>query len=69
MRDQYMRTGEGFLCVFAVNNIKSFEDIKQYREQVSRQSLSDIKGLRREFMAFPFQDQTGQRQRGRTHGL
>ena len=34
MRDQYMRTGEGFLCVFAVNNQKSFEDINQYREQV-----------------------------------
>lgn len=34
MRDQYMRTGEGFLCVFAVNNMKSFEDINQYREQV-----------------------------------
>ena len=34
MRDQYMRTGEGFLCVFAVNNAKSFEDINQYREQV-----------------------------------
>ena len=34
MRDQYMRTGEGFLCVFAVNNSKSFEDINQYREQV-----------------------------------
>ena len=34
MRDQYMRTGEGFLCVFAVNNRKSFEDIAQYREQV-----------------------------------
>jgi hypothetical protein len=32
MRDQYMRTGEGFLCVFAVNNTKSFEDINQYRE-------------------------------------
>lgn len=30
-----MRTGEGFLCVFAVNNSKSFEDIKQYREQVA----------------------------------
>ena len=29
-----MRTGEGFLCVFAVNNTKSFEDINQYREQV-----------------------------------
>lgn len=31
MRDQYMRTGEGFLCVFAINNAKSFEDIHQYR--------------------------------------
>ena len=29
-----MRTGEGFLCVFAVNSAKSFEDINQYREQV-----------------------------------
>ncbi|VEL30821.1 unnamed protein product [Protopolystoma xenopodis] len=36
MRDQYMRTGEGFLCVFAVNNVKSFEDISQYREQIKR---------------------------------
>lgn len=35
MRDQYMRTGEGFLLVFAVNNAKSFEDISMYREQVS----------------------------------
>ncbi|MDT9151330.1 hypothetical protein RSW37_26725, partial [Escherichia coli] len=32
MRDQYMRTGEGFLCVFAINNTKSFEDIHHYRE-------------------------------------
>ena len=31
MRDQYMRTGEGFLIVFAVNNAKSFEDISAYR--------------------------------------
>ena len=36
MRDQYMRTGEGFLLVFAVNNAKSFEDISQYREQIKR---------------------------------
>lgn len=35
MRDQYMRTGEGFLLVFAVNNAKSFEDISMYREQVN----------------------------------
>ena len=31
-----MRTGEGFLIVFAVNNAKSFEDITQYREQIKR---------------------------------
>uniref|UniRef100_A0A8C4R4T3 small monomeric GTPase n=1 Tax=Eptatretus burgeri TaxID=7764 RepID=A0A8C4R4T3_EPTBU len=36
MRDQYMRTGEGFLCVFAVNNSKSFDDIHLYREQIKR---------------------------------
>jgi len=36
MRDQYMRTGEGFLLVFAVNNAKSFEDISGYREQIKR---------------------------------
>ena len=36
MRDQYMRTGEGFLLVYAVNNSKSFEDISVYREQIKR---------------------------------
>ncbi|XP_064634259.1 GTPase HRas isoform X4 [Lineus longissimus] len=41
MRDQYMRTGEGFLCVFAVNNNKSFEDINQYREQIKRVKDAD----------------------------
>lgn len=35
MRDQYMRTGEGFLLVFAVNESKSFENINAYREQVN----------------------------------
>ncbi len=39
MRDQYMRGGEGFLCVFAVNSAKSFEEIKQYREQVKNNYL------------------------------
>ena len=34
MRDQYMRTGEGFLLVFAVDNAKSFEDISQFREEI-----------------------------------
>ncbi|VDN36829.1 unnamed protein product, partial [Dibothriocephalus latus] len=41
MRDQYMRTGEGFLCVFAVNNAKSFEEIGQYREQIKRVKDAD----------------------------
>uniref|UniRef100_A0AAQ4R6F8 GTPase KRas n=1 Tax=Gasterosteus aculeatus aculeatus TaxID=481459 RepID=A0AAQ4R6F8_GASAC len=41
MRDQYMRTGEGFLCVFAINNTKSFQDIHQYREQIKRVKDSD----------------------------
>ncbi|XP_021070598.1 GTPase HRas-like [Mus pahari] len=36
MRDQYMCTGEGFLCIFSTNNTKSFEDIHQYREQIKR---------------------------------
>lgn len=36
MRDQYMRTGEGFLLVFAVNAPKSFEDIALYRQQILR---------------------------------
>ncbi|XP_047213899.1 GTPase KRas-like isoform X1 [Girardinichthys multiradiatus] len=41
MRDQYMRTGEGFLCVFAINNYKSFEDVHLYREQIKRVKDSD----------------------------
>ncbi|XP_065129209.1 GTPase KRas [Paramisgurnus dabryanus] len=41
MRDQYMRTGEGFLCVFAINNVKSFEDVHLYREQINRVKDSD----------------------------
>jgi hypothetical protein len=36
-----MRTGEGFLCVFAVNNTKSFEDINQYREQVKKKKARE----------------------------
>uniref|UniRef100_A0A0N5AMN7 small monomeric GTPase n=1 Tax=Syphacia muris TaxID=451379 RepID=A0A0N5AMN7_9BILA len=41
MRDQYMRTGEGFLLVFAVNESKSFENVAQYREQIRRVKDSD----------------------------
>jgi GTPase KRas protein len=41
MRDQYMRTGEGFLLVFALNELKSFENIQHYREQIRRVKDND----------------------------
>ncbi len=52
MRDQYMRTGEGFLCVFAINNTKSFEDIHHYRYTLHGVHLHNLqnqvcKGLKR----------------------
>jgi len=42
MRDQYMRTGEGFLCVFAVNNENSFREVDLYREQIKRVKDSEM---------------------------
>lgn len=36
-----MRTGEGFLCVFAVDNKKSFEDVATYRSQILRVKDAD----------------------------
>uniref|UniRef100_A0A0K0E1Z9 Ras-like protein n=1 Tax=Strongyloides stercoralis TaxID=6248 RepID=A0A0K0E1Z9_STRER len=41
MRDQYMRAGDGFLLVFAVNEIKSFENIASFRDQIMRCKDSD----------------------------
>lgn len=41
MRDQYMRTGEGFLLVFAINSTTSFDDVETYREQIKRVKDSD----------------------------
>lgn len=59
MRDQYMRTGEGFLLVFALNNLKSFDDISQYREQIRRVKDSDevpmvLVGNKVDLCAIPF---------------
>jgi len=34
MRDEYMRKGDGFLLVFAVNNDKSYEEWQQLRQQI-----------------------------------
>uniref|UniRef100_A0A2K5CHG3 Uncharacterized protein n=1 Tax=Aotus nancymaae TaxID=37293 RepID=A0A2K5CHG3_AOTNA len=39
VRDQYMGTVEGFLCVFTNNNSKSFVDINLYREQINKCDL------------------------------
>ena len=36
MRDQYWRTGEGFMCVYAIDNSQSFEVIGQYVDQIRR---------------------------------
>ena len=33
-RDLYLKNGEGFLCVFAVDSIESFEDIESHGEDI-----------------------------------
>ncbi|GMR49299.1 hypothetical protein PMAYCL1PPCAC_19494 [Pristionchus mayeri] len=41
MNDQYLRTGEGFLLVFAVDDLKSFESVERFREKIRRVKDSD----------------------------
>jgi GTPase KRas protein len=36
MREQYMRTGEGFLCVYSITNRSSFEEISTFYQQILR---------------------------------
>lgn len=36
MREQYMRTGEGFLLVYSINNRQSFDEIKTFQQQILR---------------------------------
>jgi len=36
MRDQYMRSGQGFLCVYSITNRGTFEEIAAFREQILR---------------------------------
>uniref|UniRef100_A0A8C8UR80 Related RAS viral (r-ras) oncogene 2 n=1 Tax=Peromyscus maniculatus bairdii TaxID=230844 RepID=A0A8C8UR80_PERMB len=36
MREQYMRTGEGFLLVFSVTDRGSFEEIYKFQRQILR---------------------------------
>jgi len=34
MRDQYMRTGEGFIIVYAIDTQASFEEVTSFHDQV-----------------------------------
>ncbi|KAJ9658063.1 RAS1 protein [Neophaeococcomyces mojaviensis] len=36
MREQYMRTGEGFLLVYSIDSKQSFEEIKTFQQQILR---------------------------------
>ena len=36
MREQYMRTGEGFLCVYSITSRNSFEEIQTFHQQILR---------------------------------
>ena len=41
MRDQYMRTGEGFLVVYDVTQRSTFDEMKLFRNQISRATEDD----------------------------
>eukprot|EP00211_Chloroparvula_japonica_P009282 CAMPEP_0119136814 /NCGR_PEP_ID=MMETSP1310-20130426/22175_1 /TAXON_ID=464262 /ORGANISM="Genus nov. species nov., Strain RCC2339" /LENGTH=155 /DNA_ID=CAMNT_0007127839 /DNA_START=246 /DNA_END=713 /DNA_ORIENTATION=+ len=36
VRDQYMRTGDGFICVYAVTLPQTFESVKRFRDHILR---------------------------------
>lgn len=36
MREQYMRTGEGFLLVYSITSVNSFEEITTFHQQILR---------------------------------
>ena len=36
MREQYMRTGEGFLLVYSINSRQSFQEIETFQQQILR---------------------------------
>uniref|UniRef100_A0A7S3GH64 Uncharacterized protein n=1 Tax=Palpitomonas bilix TaxID=652834 RepID=A0A7S3GH64_9EUKA len=41
MRDQYMRTGQGFLIVYSIVSKSSFEEVKLFHEQILRVKDAD----------------------------
>ena len=45
MRDQYMRTGEGFICVYSITSRSSFDEVTSFRDQIIRVKDCDKVGL------------------------
>jgi len=41
MRDQYMRTGQGFLLVYSITSRSSFDEVASFREQIVRVKDAD----------------------------
>jgi len=41
MRDHYMHTGEGFLIVYSITSRNSFDEVMQFKDQISRVKDSD----------------------------
>merc|ERR1712196_4064 len=51
IRDNYFRSGEGFLCVYSICEPESFENTNDFREQILR-----VKGVTKESMDKAFND-------------
>ena len=49
IRDNYFRSGEGFLCVFSITEKESFEATQEFREQILR-----VKGVDSNTDTIPF---------------
>jgi GTPase KRas protein len=43
MRDQYLRTGEGFVLVYSITSCESFEEIKKYYDRLER--IKDVESI------------------------
>nr|CAB3265416.1 ras-related protein O-RAL [Phallusia mammillata] len=41
IRDNYFRSGEGFLCVFSITDSSSFDETQEFREQILRVKAVD----------------------------
>jgi GTPase KRas protein len=42
MREQYMRTGEGFLLVYSITSRESFDEIRTFQQQILRVKDKDV---------------------------